>query len=83
MDKVKFPLKSPYIFLHNDGALNNIEQCVPMKDADLFFADQYVSFEDAMSFLETLSTILKIPEELNNDTNESHSKNNCLLLYII
>ena len=80
IDKFKFPLESPCNFLPKNGALNNIKQCDQMKDVSSFIADQDVSFKDAMSFLEKLVTILKIPGESNSDTNQSHYKKYCLLL---
>ena len=48
IDKVQCPLESPFMFLPNDVALNNIKQCVTMKDVSLFVTDQDVSFEDTM-----------------------------------
>ena len=50
IDKVKFPLESPTIFLPDDGALNNVKHCVPMKDIAVFFRDQDASIQDAMNF---------------------------------
>ena len=47
-DKVKFLLEYLSIFLPNDGTLNNVKQCVPMKDVVSLVTDQDVSFEDVL-----------------------------------
>ena len=51
VDKVKFPLESPTMFLPKDGALKKIKLFVPMKHADSSVTDQNIRSEDAMSFL--------------------------------
>ena len=83
MDKVKFSLEYSSMFLPNVGTLRNVEQHAPMKDAHFLVTDQYVSFEDVMSFLDALLTTLKISEESSNDENVSHCKKHCLPLRII